>query len=61
MPLPSCYGVFISFFSSPVSFFSSPGQGPGRAIVLPPASAMALALEAASALAYVKFYVKVFM
>ena len=31
------------------SFFSSPGQGPGRAIVLPPA--LDLVLAAASALA----------
>ena len=39
--------------------FSSPGQSPGRAIVLPPASALALA--AASALTKcLSFYVKVF-
>ena len=31
--------------------FSSPGRSPGRAIVLPPASALAFALAAASALA----------
>ena len=31
--------------------FSSPGRSPGRAIVLPPASALALALALASALA----------
>ena len=31
--------------------FSSPGQSPGRAIVLPPASALALALAVAAALA----------
>ena len=36
------------------TLFSSPGRSPGRAIILPPASA----LTAASALA--KFYVKVF-
>ena len=34
--------------------FSSPGQSPGRAIILPPASASALVLAAASALANVK-------
>ena len=33
------------------SFFSSPGQSPGRAIVLPPASALGSALAAAAALA----------
>ena len=53
------------------SLFSSPGRSPGRAIVLPPASALAfasalplmlaLALAAASALAKcLSFYVKVF-
>ena len=31
--------------------FSSPGRSPGRGIVLPPASALALGLAAASALA----------
>ena len=41
--------------------FSSPGRSPGRAIELPPASALALALAAASALANVKvFMFKVF-
>ena len=47
--------------------FSSPGQSPGRAIVLPPASASVLAsgLASASALAAafancLSFYVKVF-
>ena len=36
--------------SSPaISIFSSPGQSPGRAIVLPPASALALASAAALA------------
>ena len=40
-----------------IFLFSSPGQSPGRAIVLPPASALALAAAsaAASALANVKF------
>ena len=33
-----------------LAIFSSPGISPGRAIVLPPASAFALALPAASAL-----------
>ena len=31
--------------------FSSPGRSPGRAIILPPASALALALAAVAALA----------
>ena len=31
--------------------FSSPGRSPGRAIVLPPGSALALVLAAAAALA----------
>ena len=34
-----------------IVYFSSPGQSPGKAIVLPPASALALAAVAASALA----------
>ena len=38
-----------------IFLFSSPGQSPGRAIVLPPASALAAASAAASALANVKF------
>ena len=33
------------------ALFSSPGQSPGRAIVLPPTSALALALAAVSVLA----------
>ena len=37
------------YFKSPI--FSSPGRCPGRAIVQPPASALASALTAASALA----------
>ena len=43
--------------------FSSPGRSPGRAIVLPPASASASALASAAASALAKclsFYVKVF-
>ena len=45
-------------FSLPVLCFSSPGRSPGRAIVLPPASALS---AAASALAKCSsFYVKVF-
>ena len=40
--------------------FSSPGQSPGRAIVLPPASVLALVLVAASALAK-SFTLKFFM
>ena len=45
----------------PMSLFSSPGRSPGRAIVLPPASALASAAALASALAkYLSFYVKVF-
>ena len=41
--------------------FSSPGQSPGRAIVLHPASALVLASRAASALAKCSsFYIKVF-
>ena len=43
--------------------FSSPGQSPGRAVVLPPASALASALVLAVASALAKcesFYVKVF-
>ena len=36
---------------SSVAIFSSPGQSPGRAIVLPPVSASALALAAAEVLA----------
>ena len=38
-------------FDPVTHFFSSPGRSPGRAIVLPPASALALALALASALA----------
>ena len=34
-----------------IFLFSSPGRSPGRAIVLPPASALALALASASAAA----------
>ena len=42
-------------------FFRSPGRNPGRAIVLPPASALVLASASVSALAkYKSFYVKVF-
>ena len=47
-PLNSLYDIALT-----ISFFSSPGRSPGRAIVLPPASALALAL-AAAALALVK-------
>ena len=46
-----------------LTVLSSPGLRPGRAIVLPPASALVLAsaLGAASALAKcLKFYIKVF-
>ena len=39
------------FVISSMAFFSSPGRSPERAIILPPASALALALAAASALA----------
>ena len=43
------------------SIYSSPGRSPGRAIVLPPASALALALASASVLAKCQiFFVKVF-
>ena len=44
-----CRGIFFwflpqkSFFLTIPVIFSSPGQNPGRAIVLPPASALALA------------------
>ena len=41
------------------SLFSSPGRSPGRAIVLPPAAASALAEASALAKCY-SFYVKVF-
>ena len=44
--------------------FSSPGRSPGRAIVLPPASVLALAVVLVSAVALAKrlsFYVKVFL
>ena len=37
-----------------LSFISLPGQSPGRAIVLPPASALALGLASAAALALAK-------
>ena len=40
--------------------FSSPGRSPGRAIVLPPASALASTLAAASALAK-SLTLKIFM
>ena len=46
-----------------LTVLSSPGRRPGRAIVLPPASALVLGavLAAASALAKcLKFYIKVF-
>ena len=46
-----------------LDIFSLPGRSPGRAVVLPPASVLALAstLAAAAALANCKsFYVKVF-
>ena len=52
-------------YNTSFSLLTSPGQSPGRAIVLPPASALVLAsaLAAASASALAKFesfYVKVF-
>ena len=40
--------------------FSSPGQSPGRTIVLPPASALVLAATVAALAKCLSFYVKVF-
>ena len=48
------YDIYLSSKELFRTVFSSPGQSPGRAIVLPPASALALALAGASALANVK-------
>ena len=42
-----CYFCYTDFF---IDLFSSPGRSPGRGIILPPASALAL-LAAAAALA----------
>ena len=43
-----------------IGIFSSPGRGPGRVIVLPPASALSSASAAASAAASALANVKVF-
>ena len=43
------------------AIFSSPGQSPGRAIVLPPASALALASAAAAAALAKSLMLKFFM
>ena len=41
-------GVFLATFGHRLLLFSSPGQSPGRAIVVPPASALASVLAAAA-------------
>ena len=47
--------------SNVISLISLPGQSPERAIVLPPALALALVSALAAALAkYLSFYIKVF-
>ena len=49
------YGQIFSISNSAIFLFSSPGRSPGRAIVLPPASASALASVLAKSLT-LKFF-----
>ena len=56
-----CIKVILALFLSVIPLFRSPGRSPGRAIVLPPAAALALTLALAAAALAKSLTLKVFM